>query len=143
MDLDDILSEVAEKLIVDLAVESFKHLGKAIIEATGSRGRKELELKGSMGYTIDKAESEIEIRAEKIVSNRNGGKSGTLQLELWATDTLYSGGNIRGYVFASYKLDQLEGGYSYNNIRRTVKYEKPPSGSYYVAMTLNEYEGNK
>jgi phosphodiesterase/alkaline phosphatase D-like protein len=69
------------------------------------------------------------------------GVSGSLRLDLWATATPYLGGTIIGYKFGSVSLSPLTGGYSHLNIYDTVPFVRPPDGTYYVTLTLSEYDG--
>ena len=76
-----------------------------------------------------------------IRNNRSGGTSGTLKLKVWATRTLYQGGTISGYLLAEERLGQLRGGYSYTSLSYTKSWEVPPAGTYYITMTVTEYDG--
>ncbi len=134
---DDVASDIAHELVVEVAVEGIKWaaegIGRWMREAS-----KTLVIDGAVGYTI--SGSRIEIRAEMLKNRRSGGNSGTLMLKLWAVDSPYEGGSLTGYVFGSKRFESLQGGWNYNNIKHTSEYYKPPSGTYYVVATLNEYE---
>jgi len=152
----DFIRDVLHKFAVDITVEVSKKIGKKIVQVASDSNQasrkfteeslrtpvmsKVLELEGTMGYSVK--DSTIEMRAEKIVNNRNGGTSGTLRLSLWATKSLYSGGTLRGNVLGSSKLDPLEGGYYYNNITKTTSYNEPSGGYYYLTIILEEYDSS-
>ena len=151
---NDLVEEILRKLTVDLATEGIKKAAKEIIRISKESKTttslriieeplkkiamsKDLELEGQMGYSI--SNSSVEIRAEKIVNSRRGGHSGTLRLSIWATETKYTGGTLRGQVIASCQLDSLEGGYHYNNVKKTTSYIEPRGGYYYLTLILEEY----
>ena len=92
---------------------------------------------GSSSWAVSGTKVNI---SEGTVTNQNaGGISGSLQLRLWATRSPYSGGSISGYVFGTRALGQLKGGYYLSSISGYVGYVRPPSGTYYTTMTLEEY----
>lgn len=99
---------------------------------------KELEFMGTTGYSFKKGK--LTIRAKKIINHRNGGKSGSLKLSIWAIKEPYSKGSIKGHVLGECQLKELEGGYSYNDIEREVNYSAPPKGEYYTCILLSEFE---
>ena len=76
-------------------------------------------------------------------NGRSGGRSGTLKLKLWATDSPYSGGAISGYLIAQANLGQLAGGQSLVDIVRTRGLADPPGGTYFMTMTLSEFDGSQ
>jgi hypothetical protein len=84
--------------------------------------------------------STVNLNVAQVDNICNLGVSGSLRLDLWATASPYAGGSIVGYTFGSVPLNPLTGGYVYNNINQTVVYSKPPNGSYYVTLTLSEYQ---
>ena len=81
----------------------------------------------------------VDLYVQQVRNMCDLGSSGSLRLDLWASATPYTGGTITGYRFASTGLNPLTGGYSYSNIDRTLTYNKPPDGTYYVTLTLSEY----
>lgn len=82
----------------------------------------------------------ITLRATSVENNRSGGRSGTLKLKLWATDNRYTGGTISGYIMGTARLGELDGGFAFNNLAEEVAFTEPPDGTYYVTMTLTEYD---
>ncbi|MCP4104883.1 MAG: hypothetical protein GY749_05010 [Desulfobacteraceae bacterium] len=94
-----------------------------------------IEINGSVSYRIK--ENLLTLYADSIVSNRNNS-SGNLFLKLWATDTLYTGGKITGYVLGTAEIGRLRGGDSFQNIETAVPYSEPPLGQYFLTITLTE-----
>jgi hypothetical protein len=84
----------------------------------------------------------IELEVGKIAHTRPGG-TGSLRLALWATKQPYQGGGIKGFMIGSVQKDALKAGYTYNNLKNTLKYIKPPAGSYYVNLVLTEFNGSE
>lgn len=107
----------------------------------GGGGGGDLDLSGTVAYNIKG--SNCNLKAEKVSNNRDGGTSGTLRLRLWATKSRYKGGSITGYVVATRRLGQLQGGYYYSDIKGKVPVKRPPGGSYYMTMALEEYSGGR
>ena len=69
-----------------------------------------------------------------------GFLSGTLRLQIWATDSPYSCGTIHGYVLGTRRLEQLEGGsYYYQNVRAKVPSLPLPHGRFFITLTLAEF----
>lgn len=94
-------------------------------------------LSGSWGYKIDG--NYITLYGDKIQNQNNGGKTGTLKVAIWATNSRYNGGRINGYKLYEYKLDPLNAGRYYYDVSNTGWCTRPPSGSYYLTILLLEY----
>jgi hypothetical protein len=133
---DDVASDIAHELVVEVAVEGIKWAAEGIGHLVKEASKK-LVIVGAVGYTI--SGSEVEIRVNKISNRQLGGVSGTVKIKLWAVDTPYKGGSLSGYVFAERKLGEIKGGWYKYDINPTVDYIKPPSGKYFVVLTVNEY----
>jgi len=96
------------------------------------------------GYTsYNRYGSQITLSADRVKSYKGGGKTGTLKMMLWASNRKYRGGNIRGYVVGESKLGQLIGNNYYSNLSRTVRFNPPPRGRYYMTLTLSEYQNGR
>ena len=52
----------------------------------------------------------------------------------------FAGGSLRGYQLGFVKKDALKTGYSYNKVKNTAKYARPPAGRYYVNLILSEFD---
>ena len=97
----------------------------------------DIDLIGTIGW--EKAGGGIRIHAERIENNRDRGTSGFLRLQIWATDDVYDGTNdISGFVLGTFNLGSLSANSYFANVRRTVRYFRPPPGVYYTTMTLEE-----
>lgn len=97
----------------------------------------DIDLVGNIGW--EKAGGGIHIHAERIENNRNSGSSGFLRLQIWATDEVYDGvSGITGYVLGTFNLGSLNSGSFFANVRRTVRFFRPPPGIYFTTMTLEE-----
>jgi len=100
-----------------------------------------INMGGNVAYKI--SEDQLTLWVEQV---RNGNwltNSGTLKLKLRATDDPYSGGSINGYVLGTYELGTLRALSSFNDIEATVTYSSPPAGSYFMTMTLTEWNGSR
>lgn len=96
-----------------------------------------LQLTGPASWRASKGK--LTISTARISNENTSGYSGTLRLRLWATKTPYSGYRISGYVLGYKKYSPLNAGYYYYDIKSTVTYNKPPRGTYYTTLTLEEY----
>lgn len=100
-----------------------------------------LDMVEPVSFSIN--QQQVTLSVDKITNTSIGSVSGLLSLKLWATDIKYSGGTITGYVLGSYQFTELLlGGYYFDNIVRTVSLVEPPAGTYYVTMTLSEWNGS-
>jgi virginiamycin B lyase len=99
-----------------------------------------LSLRGNVSYAISSGTAELKVDE---VRNSRSGLSGTLRLVLYFTDQPpIFGQTINGYPTAIYTLGQLAGGFSFFNVDSgTIPWSRPPDGTYYVTMTLDEFSG--
>jgi hypothetical protein len=121
------------------AVRCLIVLGLLAASSRASAGA-DVSLSGNLSWATHG--STIDIEAGTVTNNSSGGISGTLQLEIWATSTPYSGGTIHGYVLGTRNLGQLQGGFSFTGISGDVPFTAPPAGTYYTTMTLEQYNGS-
>jgi hypothetical protein len=96
-----------------------------------------LDLTGSVGWST--RGRLINIRAGRVSNNSLTRTTGSLRLRVWATRSRYAGGSMRGYVLGTRRLQPLAPGYYYTGISGDVALARPPRGSYYTTMTLEEY----
>lgn len=100
----------------------------------------DLEISGSCSWST--SGRTININAEKVSNNSTSRTSGTLRLRIWATRSAYTGGNISGYVMGTRPLGQLQPNQYYANISGSVSHTRPPRGTYFTTITLEEYDGS-
>lgn len=87
----------------------------------------------------------VNFNVDKIVNTSKTKSSGTLRLELWATDAPYYGGSISGYKVGAYQIagstnGKLGPNQYFSNITASVNQTTtPPSGIYYSVLVLTEY----
>jgi hypothetical protein len=98
----------------------------------------DVRLLGTVSYQVNG--TNVHMHVDDVANYASGGTSGTLKLQLWATYTPYNGGNIQGYVFGEYILGTLPGGYHFYNVDVNVPFTSPPAGTYWITMTLDEYQ---
>jgi hypothetical protein len=86
---------------------------------------------------------------QKIVNNSTAYTSGSLRIDLWATSSRYTGGDISGYRTASIRTsevtglaDQLRPNAAFSNISANLAYSDPPSGYGYFTLILAEFKTN-
>jgi hypothetical protein len=85
--------------------------------------------------------STVRLRADRVVNSRSSGTSGTLRMVLWATTSVPIFGNtISAYTLGSYTLGTLSAGFEFQNIDQTVSFTPPPTGCYYLTMSLQEFD---
>ena len=80
----------------------------------------------------------VQFYAEEILNQRASGRTGVLRARLWATSTPYDGGILQGYPMATTKVGRVYAGPPLPNYSRYASFRPPPSGEYYVTMTLEE-----
>jgi hypothetical protein len=84
----------------------------------------------------------LNLKVDKVANN-SAGTTGSLQMRLWATDSTYGGGTIRGYVLGSYQFSRQLAPYEYfYGINVQVPFAAPPDGTYHTTLTLEEYTGS-
>jgi hypothetical protein len=86
--------------------------------------------------------SYVTMGVDQVTNSRNGGLSGTLRLELWATTSIpVFGDTISSYTLGtSDSLGQLQGGYHFNAFTVSPAYHAPPDGTYWITIALLEYD---
>lgn len=103
----------------------------------GGAGGGAPELQGNTSWQIQNGL--LTMKVDRVVNN-GSGTTGSLRLEVWATQAPYGGGSISGYVLGSYQFtSQLGPGQYFYNIAPQVPVQMPPPGVYYTALTLEEY----
>ncbi len=103
----------------------------------------DLGTNGDVGFAGDVSwlagNGRVKIYAEQMLNQRDR-RSGTLRIRLWATTTPYAGEAIlQGYPMATRGVGRLYSGSSISLFSRSALFRPPPSGEYYVTMTLEEY----
>jgi hypothetical protein len=97
----------------------------------------DLDLSGNARWF--KSGSRLRIEAAQIHNGRESGTSGSLRLQIWATEAPYDGTNdLVGFVIGSASLRPLVAGGDYFNVVKRTTYRRPPPGYYYTTITLEE-----
>jgi len=99
-----------------------------------------INMGGSVAYKI--SGEELTLWVEQVSNDNLLTNSGTLKLKLTATVEPYSGGSMNGYVLGTYELGTLRALNSFNDIEAAVTYSSPPAGSYFITVTLTEWNGS-
>jgi hypothetical protein len=100
----------------------------------------QIAMSGTLGY--ERFGNFVTLSASRIDNFRvSGSISGTLSLQLWATNTPYYGGTLSGYKLAEINLGQLWGGNYFGNISQMVNLFEPPTGYYNMILILGEWNG--
>lgn len=98
-----------------------------------------LTINGNVAATI--ATPNLRLQADRITSTRASGTSGNLRLSLWATTTVPVFGNtLNGFNLGTAQLTTLAAGQEIVNVDRTVPFNSPPAGCYYLTMVLEEQQ---
>lgn len=96
-----------------------------------------LDLSGNTGWA--KSGSRLRIHAAQIHNGRESGTSGSLRLQIWATEEPYDGvSDLVGFVIGTANLRPLAAGGDYFNVSKRVGYHRPPPGYYFTTITLEE-----
>jgi hypothetical protein len=95
---------------------------------------------GPIGYEFVNQQTQVALKVDLINDSSKENATGTLEVQLWASDAPYESGTIRGVLCASAKLEGLSAGQYYKNLRRVVPYTPPAQkGTYNLVMLLLEY----
>jgi hypothetical protein len=101
------------------------------------------QIEGTYSYDIHFALEQATLTVERVRNSSSTRTSGSLRLELWATNSQYSGGSISGYQVAVYRFPgtgQLSPNTSFVNISQTMGINsRPPAGAYFTTLILSEY----
>jgi hypothetical protein len=100
-----------------------------------------LRFVGNGGYSYK--DDRLTLTCDKIVNEAASGRTGTLQVQLWATDEPYRGGGINGHLLGSIRRDGLESGKIYQDLDEQTELKRPPAGSYHMSLLLLEYDGEE
>lgn len=101
----------------------------------------ELTLTGRWSYQY--SGSSVVMTVDRITSLASSGTSGSLRLELWAFGSPFKGSRQLGYRLATHQLDPLSAGASYSDVSSgSVAAELPPTGRWYMALILGEWNGD-
>lgn len=102
-----------------------------------------IDMSGAVGF--DRYGSTVTLSASRIDNyEADGSSSGTLVLQLWATNMPYYGQSIlSGYKLAEADLGVIWGGYYLSNINRTIIFYEPATGYYNMVLAVAEWDGSK
>lgn len=101
----------------------------------------DLALSGQWSYQY--SESSVTLTVDRITNLASSGTSGSLRLELWAFGSPFKGSSQLGYRLATHQLDPLSAGAAYTDVSSgSVALELPPTGKWYVALLLSEWDGD-
>ena len=106
--------------------------------ATQSLRAANLALDGAPSYSV--AKSKITIVAPKIINMSPTNNSGPVRLQVWAANTVFSGGEMDGYLLGTTRLSPIPAGGERLSVSNSVPYKAPPNGNYYPTITLEEYD---
>lgn len=91
-------------------------------------------------YSIDFGNNSGDIKVGKVTNYRNGGRSGTLFIQVWLFNSPYANSSIPGYKIADINLGQLNGGWEFSNLNYPISWNiDVPAGTFYVSFLLVEY----
>ena len=111
-----------------------------VLGESGTSHASNVQFVGHVGYSY--VGNTAVLTADKVQNFDVGGFSGTLQMELWAFASPYTGAATVGYKVAQYSLGQLSGGVFLAGISSgTIAFVPPPNGTWYFSMGLTEYIG--
>jgi hypothetical protein len=106
----------------------------------GGGGGSSLDLTGVASY--QRNGTNVNLRAERVANNSSTRTSGSLRLALWATAQPWDVSPI-GYRTAIYPFTSVLAPRQYfSDVSANVEFKEPPSGTYYMTMALEEYNGS-
>lgn len=93
-------------------------------------------------YDFNQQMTSVTLQAGLIKNDSKENATGSLKVQLWASSEPYSSGTIHGHLLATTgTIEGLGPGQYYENFRRTVTYDPPPTrASYYLTFVLLEYK---
>lgn len=115
--------------------------GRPPIGGGGNSGGSELDIYGDASWRI--SGTTIRIKLARLDNRSTTWTTGSLRLRVWATRIKYTGGPINGYVMGESRLNSLRPNYHYASISHAVSYRRPPAGSYYTTLTVEEYSSSR
>lgn len=101
------------------------------------------DIVGNVVVNIQNGYASVSIERVEYESSINS-RSGSVLFKLWATTTPYSGGTITGYELVEYQPTNstLPNNWYYSNINFGGEIPNIPGGTYYLTVTVSEYQGN-
>lgn len=113
-----------------------------IVASEGKTLANGLYMEGSGGYSY--AGSSATLTIARINNDSYSRTSGTLRLELWATQSHPSRGEgFNGYrLAASTTLSPLAPRTYYSSVTKTTSMQYPPDGTYWMVLVLSEYNSS-
>jgi hypothetical protein len=119
---------------------NFGQFGQGIAKDLAPRDPPDITFVGDVSFLA--GSGKVQFFAEQILNERNGGRSGILRLRLFATSVRYEGGGtLQGFPMATKRVGRVDGGFFFQNFSAKASFRSPPSGEYYVTMTLEELVG--
>lgn len=110
----------------------------------------EAYLSGTMGYTADPQANTITLTASRVTNPSSNGTTGSLELQLVAANTAYTGGSLSGYTLGYSRLPAACGpsgtlapGVSCTNISLPTSYTAPPAGTYTAVLILTQHNSTQ
>ncbi len=124
-------------------VDSENYPGLVNLGRYGYGAVENLGSNGDVGFVGDviwlAGNGRVRFYTEEMLNQRVSGRSGVLRIRLWATATPYDGGPLlQGYPMATRGVGRLSAGGSIPLFARSALFRAPPTGEYYVTMTLEE-----
>jgi len=98
-------------------------------------------MSGDYSYSFEG--SVITLGVDKVTNYRTlGSVSGTLAVQIWATQSVYSSGTLNGFKIAEKSIGTLNGGFNISNILEVTALLQPPDGNYNLVFVLAEWNGS-
>jgi hypothetical protein len=119
---------------------AFAGLFALVLFSATSLSAQGIDLVGDVGW--HQSGNRLFINAERVENNDVSGASGFLRLQIWATEDVYDGNDMNGWVLGTFNLGRLDSGNAFVNLARVVRYFRPPPGIYYTTITLEEADSN-
>ena len=98
---------------------------------------------GATGFKVVNEGKSVSITVDAITNSSRENATGTLIVRLMALDSPYVGNSTNGKLLASFKLDGLNPGRQYPELKKVVAYNTPSvTKKYHVCLMLMEYRGD-
>ena len=103
----------------------------------------DIAIEGPAKFQVNFSTRMFDFQCAEIANNRQGGKSGTLRLSIWASRSKDFAQGSRIYLMTEHPLQALPGKTAYKPFQRTLELMEIPPGEFYFAATIEEFDGKE
>lgn len=136
------LPSVRKAYAIAMILSEYKDGKYVVVDSLDFSGTTVLEplplfsMSGPWSFKASNTGGTIEVQVAKI-SHTRPGTTGALKLGIMVSRQPWSP-TATGYMIGVVKKNPLQANFSYNNVKNTAQYTRPPPGKYYVTLILSE-----